>query len=301
MELERNYDAILIGPLGDPRVPDGRHAREIILGIRHKLDLYFGYQRIKVYDSWMNPLKNSADSGIDFFLIRENVESSLPKIGGNLYRGTDNEIATQSFLYTRRAVERFIRTAFQFARDNGRHRIVLVHKNTLMTHLHELWIRIFQETATTFPEAESEIVTIDTLMYDLLNDPGKFEVIVAPELIADLIADVSLFLQGGYGLAYISEINPGIIGTFRITQNSAVKMAGHNRANPFGAMLATIDLLRYLDLKESADVVEKAVSQTLCKHMVTIDMGGIIGTEEVGNYVCEFITEQLQSKSPESS
>lgn len=137
MELERNYDAILIGPLGDPRVPDGRHAREIILGIRHKLDLYFGYQRIKVYDSWMNPLKNSADSGIDFFLIRENVESSLPKIGGNLYRGTDNEIATQSFLYTRRAVERFIRTAFQFAHDNGRRKIVLVHKNTLMTHLHE--------------------------------------------------------------------------------------------------------------------------------------------------------------------
>ena len=101
-------------------------------------------------------------------------------------------------------------------------------------------------------------------------------------------------MQGGYGLANVCEINPGKFGVFRITQSSAVKMTGHNRANPFGGLLATMEMLRFLDLNVMADIVEYSIGQTFRKHLVTIDMGGLIGTEEVGNYICEFIQEQFK-------
>lgn len=292
-ELEKSYDAILIGPLGDPRIPDGRHARDIILGLRNQLNLYFSYQRVKVYDLWMSPLKNPSEALADFYVIRENIESSAPKPGGGIYRGTEKEIVTQSFIYTRANVDRLIQKTFEFAQSRGVKKVVLAHKNILMSHLHELWLRSFQEKAGDFTEISAEALTIDALLLDLLSDPLKYEMIVAPAEIADMIYDAGLFLQGGYGMAHMCEINPDQIGAFRITQGSATKIAGHNRANPFGAFIATIEMLKFLKLPEMAEIVERALTQTLQKHLVTIDMGGLIGTEEVGNYLCEYIKEQL--------
>jgi len=293
-ELGKNYDALLLGPLGDPRIPDGRHAREIISGIRNQLDLFLSYQRIKVYDPWMSPLKNAAETATNFLIVRENIESSAPKPGGSLYRGTENEIVTQSFFYTQRVIDRFFQSAFELVRRNGSKKIVLAHKNTIMTHLHELWLRDFQGKATQYPEISTEPIHIDALLFDLLSEPQKYEVIAAPAEIADVICNAGLFLQGGYGLAHVCEINPGKFGAFRITQSAAVKMTGHNRANPFGGLLATLEMLRFLDLNEMANIVDNSIAQTLQKHLVTIDMGGLIGTEEVGNYVCEFIQEQFK-------
>jgi len=292
-ELDKNYDAILIGPLGDPRIPDGRHAREIILGIRNKLDLYFSFQRVKVYDPWMSPLKNPTEAMANFYIFRENIESSALKSGGGLYSGTEKEIAIQSFIYTRQNVDRFIQKSFEFASNLNLKKIVLAHKNTIMPHLHELWLNIFREKAVKFTEITADSLNIDALLLDLLSDPLKYEAIIAPAEIADIIYDAGLFLQGGYGLAHMCEINPGKIGAFRITQGSTVKMVGHNRANPFGAFLATIEMLKFLGLNEMADIIEQALSQVLQKHLVTIDMGGLIGTEEIGNYLCEYIREQF--------
>ncbi|OQC46039.1 MAG: putative tartrate dehydrogenase/decarboxylase TtuC' [Candidatus Marinimicrobia bacterium ADurb.Bin030] len=292
-ELEKNYDAILIGPFGDPRLPDGRYAREIIWGIRNKLDLFFGYQRVKVYDSWMSPLKNTQEGLADFYIIRENLESINPKPGGSYYRDTNKEIAIQSSIYTRQNIDRFIQQAFEFAGKRNYKKVVLAHKNTLMTNLHELWLKIFQEKITAFPEINADVMNIDALLFELLSDPAKFEIIVAPGDLADSIYTAGLFLQGSYGMAHICEINPVKIGAFRIAQGSAVKIAGHNRANPLGAFIATIEMLKFLELDEAAEAVERALIQILQKHLVTIDMGGLIGTEELGNYFCEFLKEQL--------
>jgi 3-isopropylmalate dehydrogenase len=292
-ELVKNYDAILVGPLGDPRIPDGRHAREIIMGLRNKLDLFLAYQRVKVYAPWMCPLNNSSVKMSDFYILRENIEGSILKPGGNFYRNTADEIVTQTFLYTGKAIERLLQNVFEFLRNHGLKKIVLAHKNNVMPQLHELWLRKFEEQVARFPDISSEAVHIDALIYELLNDPDRYETICAPYEIADTLYSTGLFLQGGYGLAHVCEINPGKIGTFRILQGSAVKIAGHNRANPFGAFLAFIELLKFIEAHKLAAAVEKAVTQALQKHLVTIDMGGLIGTEEVGNYVCEFVQEQL--------
>ncbi len=294
-ELEKNYDALLIGPLGDPRIPDGRHAREIIYSIRNKLDLYFSYQKLKVFDTWMNPLKNAEEKSFNFILARENIESGAPKPGGNLYRGTTHEIVTQTIIYSRRGVERFIQSVFETANKYGMKKVICAQKNSIFTHLHELWQRTFQEAARSFPAINADTAPVDTIIYDLLDDPGRFEMIAAPAESADIFYTAGLFLQGGPGLAYLCEIDPGRFGAFRIMQGSAVKIAGHNRANPFGAFLATAEMLRYLGLAELAMAVENAVTRALQRHLVTIDMGGLIGTEEVGNYLCEFIQEQFRS------
>jgi 3-isopropylmalate dehydrogenase len=208
-ELVKNYDAILVGPLGDPRIPDSRHAREIIMGLRNKLDLFLAYQRVKGYAPWMCPLNNSSVKMSDFYILRENIEGSILKPGGNFYRKTADEIVTQTFLYTGKAIERLLQNVFEFLRNHGLKKIVLAHKNNVMPQLHELWLRKFEEQVARFPDISSEAVHIDALIYELLNDPNRYETICALMKLPILFIVPAYFFRADMVWLMFVKLTPG--------------------------------------------------------------------------------------------
>lgn len=291
-EVEKNYNAILVGTLGDPRVPDMRHVREVILGLRQKLDLYVYMQPVKLYEEWLCPFKDVKCSEVDFVLFRENSEGCYVKSGGFLKKNTKEEVAIQTSISTYKGIERIIRAAFDFCYREEKKNICLVDKRNVLVYTHDLWRRVFKSIADGYQSIAVNYLSIDNAMVQVVKNPAKFDVIVTCNLFGDIMSDTFAHLQGGYGLAFYCNINPGKkSGMFAPLLGSAPRHAGHNTGNPLGAVLALQYLLKFLNLDKEAKVVEDAVINTLSNHWTTMDLGGIIGTEEVGNYIVSSITE----------
>ena len=293
IELEKNYDAVLIGTLGDPKISGMKHAWEMILGLRSKLNLFLNIQTVKLYEEWLCPLKNIQSENVDFMIFKENREGFYANSGGFLKKGTDEEVAIQSSVYTHKGIERFIKEAFGFSQKMGRRNICLVDKSNILSYTHDLWKRIFSQVANEFPDMETSHLYIDTAALHIMQDPSKFDVMLTTSICGDILSNIGIFLQGGHGLAFSCDINPGVIGVFRTIQGSATKHAGHNTANPIGAILAVRRMLQYLELDNEAEMLEQSVLNSLHNHWVTMDLGGIIGTEEVGDYIISFIEEKF--------
>ena len=208
------FSAIYLGALGDPRVPSNTHAKDILLGSRFQLDLYINFRPIRLLDARYCPLKDRRPEDVDFVVFRENTEGLYTGVGGQFKRGTPDEIAIEQEINTRKGVERIIRAAFEWARDNGRTKVCMSDKANAMRHGHDLWQRVFREVAAEFPSIEALHLYVDVLAMRMVELPDSFQVIVTNNLFGDIVTDLGAALQGGIGLAASGNVNPGRVGLF---------------------------------------------------------------------------------------
>jgi len=278
----RSFDAILVGALGDPRVPDNRHARDILLGTRFELDLYVNHRPVRLLDDRLCPLKNRSSRDIDFVVFRENTEGLYVGAGGRMRPDTDEEIAIQEEVNTYRGVHRIVHYAFEFARARGLTKVCMADKSNAMTHGHALWQRVFKKMASDYPDVQATHLYIDALAMFLVQSPDQFQVIVTNNLFGDIITDIGGALQGGLGMAASGNIHPGRTSMFEPVHGSAPPLAGKNVANPIGAILSAALMLETLGRAEDARRIERAVEQAVHAGETTRDIGGSLGTTEAG-------------------
>ena len=278
----RSFDAILIGALGDPRVSDNRHARDILLGTRFELDLYVNYRPVKLLHDQLSPLKNRTRRDIDFVVFRENTEGVYVGIGGRFKAGTIDEVAVQEEINTYKGVHRIQRHAFEFARAHGLQKVCMADKSNAMTDGHALWQRVFAELKAEFTDIQATHMYIDALAMFLVQNPGQFKVIVTNNLFGDIITDIGGALQGGLGMAASGNLHPGRTSMFEPVHGSAPPLAGRNVANPAGAILSAALMLETLGRPDDARQVEAAVEAAVQAGETTQDIGGRLGTKEAG-------------------
>jgi 3-isopropylmalate dehydrogenase len=284
-DLSSRYDAIFMGAFGDPRVPDMKHAAEILLGTRFRLDLYVNFRPVRCLDDRLSPLKGVSARDIDFVVFRENTEGSYVGAGGHLKKGTPDEVAVQEDVSTRKGVERILRAAFEHARGTGRRRVTMSDKSNAMRFVGDLWQRVFAEVARDYPEIEASHLYIDALCMQMVKDPRQFEVIVTNNMFGDIVTDLGAALQGGLGMAASGNIHPGRVSMFEPVHGSAPKYAGTGRANPFGAILTAAVLLGHLGQAKASAAIERAVEECVREGECTRDVGGALSTSEAGDAV----------------
>jgi 3-isopropylmalate dehydrogenase len=287
--LRDNFDAIFIGALGDPRIPDMRHARDILLGTRFELDLYVNYRPVRLLDERLCPLKNRGPADVNFVVFRENTEGLYVNVGGRFKADTDEEIAVQEEINTFRGVERIVAHAFAYAASHGLTRVCMADKSNAMTHGHALWQRVFWKVAAAYPAVTATHLYIDALAMQLVKNPAQFQVIVTNNMFGDIITDLGAALQGGLGMAASGNLHPGRTSMFEPVHGSAPKYAGRNVANPIGAILSAALMLEYGGLLREAAEIEAAVKESVVTRNGTAEIGGSLGTRETGDYIANVI------------
>jgi 3-isopropylmalate dehydrogenase len=280
--LSREFDAILAGAFGDPRVPSNKHAEDILLGMRRGLDLYINQRPVRLLDARLTPLTGRTPADVDFVVFRENTEGAYCGAGGFLKKGTVDEIATQEELNTRRGVERIIRAAFDYARKHNRRRVTMADKSNVQRFGGDLWQRVFREVAAAYEGIEANHQYVDAMAMFMILDPAQYEVIVTNNLFGDILTDLGAALQGGLGVAASGNIHPGRVSLFEPVHGSAPPLAGKSEANPAGAILSAALMLEYLGRGDAARAVEKAVAEAVTQGETTRDLGGTLSTEEAG-------------------
>ena len=285
--LARDFDAIFVGALGDPRVPSNIHAKEILLGMRFKMDLYANVRPVRLLDASLSPLKNATPDDINFTVIRENTEGVYMDMGGNFKLGTPDEVATQEDINTRKGVERIIRFAFEYARADGRKKVLMSDKSNVMTFAGGLWQRVFKEVAKEFSGIQTQHMYVDALCLQMVREPRSLDVIVTNNMFGDIITDLAAALQGGLGMAASGNIHPGRTSMFEPVHGSAPQIAGKNIANPMGSILTGAMMLSHLGLSAEAEKIENAVLEAVREKKTTVDVGGPLGTRECAVWIAE--------------
>jgi 3-isopropylmalate dehydrogenase len=294
--LGRDFDAILVGAFGDPRIKTNVHAKEILLGMRFQMDLYANVRPVRLLDAALCPLKSVEPKDVDFVVLRENTEGVYTDAGGVFKQGTPDEIATQEDINTRKGVERIIRYAFEYcechAKLDGstRSKVLMCDKSNAMTHAGGLWLRTFEAVSGEYPQIAAQHMYVDALCLQMVRDPRQFDVIVTNNMFGDIITDLAAALQGGLGMAASGNIHPGKTSMFEPVHGSAPPIAGKNQANPFGAILTAAMMLRHLGFTAEPDTLEAAVLEAVRQKKTTPDIGGTLGTKEAGEWVCNALS-----------
>jgi len=283
--LTTDFDAILAGAFGDPRVPSNKHAEDILLGMRRGLDLYINLRPVRLLDDRLTPLRNRKTSDINFVVFRENTEGAYCGSGGFLKQGTAHEVALQDEVNTRRGVERIIVAAFEYARAKGRKRVTMADKSNVQRFGGDLWQRVFKEVAATYPDIEANHQYVDAMAMFMVLNPAQYEVIVSNNLFGDILTDLGAAIQGGLGLAASGNIHPGRVSLFEPVHGSAPPLAGKGIANPIGAILTSAMMLEYLGFHTLSDEIEEAVRSAVSANETTKDLGGELSTEQAGSAI----------------
>jgi len=283
--LSRDFDAILVGAFGDPRVPSNKHAEDILLGMRRGLDLYINLRPVRLLHERLTPLRNRTVENIDFVVFRENTEGAYCGAGGFLKQGTADEIALQEEVNTRRGVERIIVAAFEYAKANGRKRVTMADKSNVQRFGGDLWQRVFKEVAADYSEITANHQYVDAMAMFMVLDPSQYDVIVSNNLFGDILTDLGAAIQGGLGLAASGNIHPGKVSVFEPVHGSAPPLAGKGVANPVGAILTSAMMLEYLGFKSASEAIEVAVRAAVSANETTTDLGGTLSTEQAANSV----------------
>ena len=289
--LARDFDAILAGAFGDPRVPSNIHAKEILLGMRFQMDLYANVRPVRLLDASLCPLKGIEPRDLDFVVIRENTEGVYVDKGSITGQGTDAEVAIQEDINTAKGVQRVIRYAFEYclrhtkADGKPRTRVLMCDKSNAMTYAGGLWQRTFKAIAAEYPQIKPEHMYVDALCAALVRDPRPFDVIVTNNMFGDIITDLAAGLQGGLGMAASGNIHSGQTSMFEPVHGSAPPLAGKNIANPVGAILTAAMMLDHLGFSDASTKIEAAVLESVRQKKTTSDIGGNLGTKEVGDWI----------------
>jgi len=256
-------DVILLGAVGDPTVPSGVLERGLLLKLRFAFDHFINLRPAKLHTGVKSPLVNS--DSIDFIVVREGTEGPYVGAGGVLAYGTENEIATEESLNTRRGAERVIRDAFARAQKRPRKKLTLVHKNNVLTRAGGLWTRTFNEVAKDFPDITTDYLHVDAASMFFVTNPERFDVVVTDNLFGDILTDIAAAICGGIGLAASGNINPtgAFPSMFEPVHGSAPDIAGKGLADPTATVMSVAMMLSHLGLNEAAADVEKAVAADL--------------------------------------
>src|SRR5216117_4229878 len=278
--LRDDADAILLGAIGDPRVPGNEHARDILLGLRFRLDLYVNFRPVTLLHPELTPLRGNGRR-IDFVIFRENTEGvylGRGRIGGDEYVAEE--------INTAKGVERIIRAAFEWAQDHGKTRVTMSDKANAVP-AHKIWQETFRRVAAEFGGIDAEHRYVDTLAMELVREPERFQVIVTNNLYGDILSDLGAGLVGGLGLAASANLHPGRAGLFEPVHGSAPPLAGKGIANPMAAVLTGALMFEQLRHLEAARDLERAVQQTLAAGVRTPDLGGGARTRDVAAAIAE--------------
>ena len=277
--LRDDVDAIFLGAIGDPRVPGNEHARDILLGLRFRLDLYINFRPVQLLHPDLTPLR--AAGRIDFVIFRENTEGvylGRGRISGEEY------IAEE--INTAKGVERIIRAAFEWAEAHGKTRVTMSDKSNAVP-AHRIWQERFKAIGKEFTGIESEHRFVDALALEMVRDPGRFQVIVTNNLYGDILSDLGAGLVGGLGLAASANLHPGRAGLFEPVHGSAPPLAGKGVANPMAAILTGALMLEHLGHVGAARAIERAVQDALAAGARTPDLGGTTSTHAAAAAVLE--------------
>ena len=281
--LRDDVDAILLGAIGDPRVPGNEHARDILLGLRFRLDLYVNFRPVRLLHSDLTPLRLNSPTvqqsnrpSIDFVIFRENTEGMY--LGRGRVRG-DEHIAEE--VNTGKGVERIVRAAFEWAKMHDKTRVTMSDKSNAIP-AHRIWQDVFMAVADEYPRISAEHRYIDTLALELVREPQRFEVIVTNNLFGDILSDLGAGLVGGLGVAASANLHPGRRGgLFEPVHGSAPPLAGKGVANPVAAVLTGALMVEQLGHAVAARDLERAVTQAVADGARTPDLGGKSTTREV--------------------
>jgi 3-isopropylmalate dehydrogenase len=279
---------VLLGALGDPRVPNHVHAREILFGLRFGLELYANIRPVRALADRLVPLKDRTSKDIDMIVFRENTEGIYVGIGGQFKKGTVDEIAINEDINTRKGVERLIRAGFEHAKKHHKTTVHMADKSNAMTHAHELWYRCFFEVAREYPGIEAKHVYVDALCLYLVQDPRPFQVIVTNNLFGDIVTDLGAALQGGMGMAASANVHhadPKRVAMFEPVHGSALPLVGKDLANPIASFLCVGMLLSHLGYPEEEIRITDACAEAITQGPCTPDVGGKAGTREVADWI----------------
>jgi 3-isopropylmalate dehydrogenase len=264
-------DAVLLGAVGTPDVPPGVLERGLLLRLRFELDLYVNLRPFKAGPSAFN-------DGVDCVVVRENTEGVYAGEGGLLRKGTPNEVATQGSVNTRLGAERCVRFAFDLARSRDRRHVTLVHKTNVLTFAGDLWQRTFDDVAAEHAEVTTGYHHVDAACIHLVQDPGRYDVIVTDNLFGDILTDLAGAVSGGIGRAASANLNPARTGpsVFEPVHGSAPDIAGTGQADPRAAIISAAMLLEFLGEAEAAARVEEAVAASDDVDGTTSEIGDAI-------------------------
>jgi 3-isopropylmalate dehydrogenase len=284
-DLREHYDAVTFGALGDPRIPDMAHGREILLGMRQGLDLYANMRPIRCLDDGLSPLKGKGEREIDFVCFRENTEDMYVSLGGVFKQGTEDEVAQDISINTKKGVERVIRHAFEYARKTGRPRVTMCDKHNAIRFGGGLWKRTFDAVSTEYSTIAADHLFVDVAAMEFVRKPERFSVVVCNNLFGDILTDLGAALGGGLGLAASANIHPGRIGLFEPVHGSAPDIAGKGIANPLASFLTASLMLDFLEAPAEARVIDDAVRACIKRGPKTPDMGGAATTAAITDFV----------------
>jgi 3-isopropylmalate dehydrogenase len=288
----RTFDAILLGAVGHPEVAPGILERKLLLDLRFGLDQYINLRPVKLFPGVETPLKDKGPGDIDFVVVRENTEDMYCGAGGFMHKGTPQEVATQTAIYTRHGCERCIRYAFQYTmkRNNPQgKRLTLVAKTNVLTIGHDLWWRTFNEVAQEYPEVETDYNHVDACCMWIVKNPEYYDVIVTTNMFGDIITDLSGIIQGGMGVAAGGNINPdpGGVSMFEPMGGSAPKYTGQGVINPIAAINAAGMLLDQIGQPNASQRVMQAIETVTGTKMKSQNAGKMgFSTSEIGDLVC---------------
>ena len=289
----KEKDAIYLGAIGHPDVQPGILEKGLLLNLRFALDQYVNLRPVTLYPGVETPLAGKGPEDIDFVVIRENTEDMYCGIGGFLKKGTPDEVASQTAIYTRKGCERIIRYAFEYTRKRNNpqgKRLTLVGKTNVLTYGHDLLWRTYQDVAKDYPDVEADYNHIDAACMWFVKNPEYYDVVVTTNMFGDIITDLGAMIQGGMGVAAGGNINPDPGGTsmFECMGGSAPKYTGQNVINPIAAIAAMGMLLEQMGHSESADKVTAAIKVVTGTKMESMSAGRMgYSTTEVGDLVCE--------------
>ena len=285
------FDAIYLGAVGFPRlVPDHVSLWGLLLPIRKAFDLYVNLRPCRLLPGTQGILRDKTHDDIDFVCVRENTEGEYAGAGGRVHVGTPHEVAIQSIVFTRHAVERIMRFAFRLAEREGRRTVTSVTKSNAMQHNMVFWDEVFQQVAREYPEIAAEQVHVDAMAARMVRNPETLDVLVASNLFADILTDLGGALQGSLGLPPSANINPDkkVPGFFEPVHGSAPDITGKGIANPIGTIWAGALMLDYLGEEGPAQRIIAAIEAVTREgRVLTPDLGGSATTSEVGDAVAE--------------
>jgi 3-isopropylmalate dehydrogenase len=281
-------DAILLGAVGDPRVPPGVLERDLLLRIRFELDQYVNLRPIVRYPGVTTLLPHHHEDDVDLVVVRENSEGLYSGAGGFHRKGTAHEVAVQESVNTRHGVERVVRYAFELAmRPERRRKLTLIHKTNVLTFAGDLYQRVVDEVGLAFPDVTTDYVHVDAACLYLIEDPSRFDVVVTDNMFGDIVTDLGAVIQGGIGIAAGGNINPHGVSMFEPIGGTAPSETGKGTINPLAAIGALMMLLHEVGQDAAADRIKRGIRVAVTK-MATM-RAGLMGftTSEVGDLVIE--------------
>ena len=282
------FDGILLGPIGDPRVPDHLTLWGLLLPLRQGFDQYVNLRPMRLLPGVRSPLAGKVSSEIDMVCVRENTEGEYAGVGGRLHQGTAKEVAIQSIVFTRTGTERIIRFAFEYARRYGRKKVTSATKSNSMQYNMVFWDEVFGQVAADYPDIVNEQQLIDSLTARFVSKPESLDVIVASNLFGDILTDLGAAVSGSLGLAPSANLNPErrYPSLFQAIHGSAPDIAGKGIANPIASIWSGQLMLDFLGEQEAAATLLRAIEEVLSAGQVrTPDLAGKATTRQLGEAI----------------